>query len=360
MIGRRSHDDAQAFADALDGQTPDDARVADLVRFAESLCAAATVEPAPAFRDSLREQLMTDAATVLVAKPPTPRRPEPESPQPARRRLAAATAALVASAGVAGLVASSASAVPGEMLYPVKRGLESAELALHRGDASRGAFELSQASERLAEARDLSADGRSPELIARTLDDFAESTVTGSSKLFDDFSTTGAKTSVQQVNSFAAESSVDLSELSSRLPGAVGDSLAAASAAVTEIAGEAATLCASCDPADIAPLADITALAKTVPASGTKADAGASVKPSPSPAQPRAATPSAPIVSRVPTVAPTPIRTPVATPTAPATPVSPLAPVTDPLLGGLLGDDDQVGLIPGVLNGLLGGGTPKQ
>lgn len=359
MIGRRSHDEAQQLADALDGRTPTDAGVAELVRLAESLCEAATVEPTPMFRESLRAQLMADAATVLVPTPAAPRRAvaDPAPDRPARRRLAAATAVLVASAGAVGLVASSASAVPGEMLYPVKRGVESAELALHRGDASRGAFQLAQASERLAEARALSADGRSPDLIAQTLDDFATSTVTGSSKLFDDFSTNGATTSVREVNTFAATSSLGLAELSDDLPDGVGDSLAAASAAVTEAASQAATLCASCEPADVGALSSIAPLAETIPTLAPTG--GAATLAPPTAASPRATTPPAPVSSRATTSAPAPkpTRVPPA-PGATPTPTSPLAPLTDPLVGALLGDDDQVGLVPGLVNGLLGT-TPK-
>ncbi|MFC5677336.1 DUF5667 domain-containing protein [Aeromicrobium endophyticum] len=357
MIGRRSHDDAQQLADALDGRTPTDAGVAELVRFAESLCEAATVEPTPMFRESLRAQLMADAATVLVPASPAPRpiATDRAPDRPARRRLATATAVLVASAGAVGLVASSASAVPGEMLYPVKRGVESAELALHRGDASRGAFQLAQASERLAEARALSADGRSPELIAQTLDDFAASTVTGSSKLFDDYSTNGATKSVREVNSFAATSSLSLSELSGELPDGVGDSLAAASAAVTEAATQAATLCASCEPADVGALSSIAPLAKALPAVVPTRDTATRAAPPAS--SPRITPPATPSSSRSATPAPTPTRV-LPSPATTTPPVSPLAPLTDPLLGGLLGDDDQVGLVPGLVNGLLGT-TPK-
>ncbi len=41
-------------------------------------------------------------------------------------------------------------------------------------------------------------------------------------------------------------------------------------------------------------------------------------------------------------------------PSPTATPRKGLGTVTDPLLGGLLGDDDQEGLVPGLLGGLLG------
>jgi hypothetical protein len=352
MIGRRLHDDAQSFDDALNGRSAKDAQIAELVRFAEGLCEAAAVQPAPAFRDSLRAQLMAEAATTLVAAPATTpaRRPvvATDKARPARRRAAALTAALVTSAGAVGLVASSASAVPGQMLYPVKRSVESAELVLHRGDASRGSFQLAQASERLAEARALSADDQSPALIAESLDDFADSATKGSGSLFADFSSSGADDSVQQVNDFAAESSRDLSELSAQLPAGLDDSLAAASSAVADLARQAATLCSSCGPVDLGALA-------SGPVDPTKAPAAAPSRatalPLPAAARPKSSTPSSTATAKTPTGATSPTTAP---PSTAPTPASPLAPVTDPLLGGLLGDEDQVGLVPGLVNGLLG------
>ncbi len=359
MIGRRSHDDAQSFDDALSGRTPNDAHIAELVRLAESLCEAAVAQPDTAFRRSLRAQLMTEAQTVLVPMPASARPVAALTVEarPVRRRVATVTAALVTSAGVVGLVASSASAVPGEMLYPVKRSVESAELALHRDDASRGSFQLAQASERLAEARKLSAKGGSASDIADTLDDFASSATSGSSRLFTDYSDSGSKESVTRVNEFAAASSLDLAELSSRLPEGLDDPFTAASAAVTGLADEAETLCASCDPANIDALLSLVKLGqKTSSAPAAQAapvaDGGNS-----KPSRPVATAPSAAA-----TTASRPGRSATPTPQAPApattsTPVAPLAPLTDPLLGTLLGNDDQPGLVPGLVNGLLG--TPK-
>jgi hypothetical protein len=46
----------------------------------------------------------------------------------------------------------------------------------------------------------------------------------------------------------------------------------------------------------------------------------------------------------------------VAVPTpAPTTKTPSLRDVTDPIVGGLLGNEEQEGLVPGLLNGLLGG-----
>lgn len=356
MIGRRSHDEAQSFDDALSsGRAPRDEHIAELVRFAEGLCEIASVEPSAHFRSSLRSQLMAEAVTVLEPMPSTPRlvtSSPTTTTRPVRRRVASVTAALVASAGVVGIVASSASAVPGEMLYPVKRSVESVELQLHRDDASRGSFQLAQASERLAEARRLSADGQSSSLIADSLDDFSTAAASGSSKLFSDYSSTGQEASIREVNEFAATSSLDLSALSGQLPEQLADSFAAASAAVTDLATEASSLCASCDPADVRALVGaVTDAARSDDAST------AAAQPSQVPVKTPAAT--KPPVTRSPAAASSSTPQPATSqPSSPA-PAAPsktpsLSTITDPLVGGLLGNEQQPGLVPGLLNGLLG------
>jgi hypothetical protein len=380
MIGRRSHDDAQSFEAALNGAPPRAEHIADLVRFAEDICEAAAVEPSPAFRDSLRTQLMTEAATVLVPRQATPRQAAPRRPEPRksamRRRTATLTAAAIASAGAVGLVATSASAVPGEILYPVKRTVESVELQLHRSDASRGSFQLERASERLGEARQLSADGRSVTLIADTLDDFAAAAADGSDDLFTDFDATGEEKSIRKVNDFAAAASIDLSELSAQLPEGVADSFDAAKAAVTDLVAEASSLCSACAPADVGPLVNaVTDLAKKTPTEPAK-DAGKVDGDQPGgdslgggqtggdevggdkASRPKGAsdTPAPAASAAAPSATPRPAATSTPAPPAPVVPTKTpsLTDVTDPLLGGLLGDDEQVGLVPGLLGGLLG------
>ena len=360
MIGRRSHDDAQAFDQAWCAGTSSDENIAALIGVAEQLCqSAATTEPSAEFRTSLRSRLMTEAATVLVPPPPTPRAVAParaEVRRPVRRRVATITAALITSAGAVGIVASSATAVPGDMLYSVKRSVESVELQLHRDDASRGAYQLSQASERLAEARQLSADGQPTALIADTLDDFSSSAASGSSNLFSDYTSTGQEKSIRQVNDFAAESSVNLSALSSELPEGLTDSFTAATEAVTDLATEASSLCGSCAPADVQALvssvSDLTELAappSKAPVRKSSDEPSTPAAPGPSDSGPPSSRPSSSPPSSAPTTPP---------PTVATTDPPPLSTLTDPLLGGLLGSDDQVGLIPGVLNGLLG--TPPK
>lgn len=351
MIGRRFHDDAQSFEEAWSGRTPGDEHIAELVRVAESICEAAVAEPSQSFRETLRTRLMTEAETVLVKQPAAPSAARArETRRPVRRRVASLTAAMVASAGVIGVVASSASAVPGEMLYPVKRSVESVELALHRDDASRGSFQLRQASERLAEAQQLSAKGGSEHLIAESLDDFSSQAETGSASLFDDFTGSGETKSIRTVNDFAIEATADLSALSSQLPSGADDSFEAATAAISDMATRASSLCAACTTGDLQQLvASINALS-VAPQNGTGSDPksdksgtqSGSDEAKPDPTATTAAPTEKPIVA-LPTTSPTS--------EAPS-----LTDVTDPVIGAVLGDENQEGLIPGLLNGLTGSG----
>ena len=349
MIGRRA-DDAQSFDEAWSGRTPRDEQIAQLVRFAETLCEAAVAEPTPEFRLSLRSSLMAEAQTVLIpADSKAHTFTEAPTKHPVRRRVAALTAAALASVGVVGMVSSSASAVPGEMLYSVKRSVESVQLALHQSDESRGAFLLAQASERLAEARQLSDNpsDRSDSLIASTLEDFSTQAESGSDSLFNDFDDSGKTKSIQKVNDFAAAATTELATLSALVPEGAEGAFTSAAKTISDLAIEASTLCSTCVAADPQSLANaVTSLANpgtvddTEPASATKKPATTQPKTTPSAVSGGATTPAAPT-------------TPTPAPTTAPPPLIDLTPVTQPLLDGLLGEE---GLVPGLLNGLLGGG----
>lgn len=346
MIGRRA-DDAQSFDQAWSGRAPRDEQIAHLVRFAETLCEAAVAEPTPEFRLSLRSALMTEAQTALHPVESKPRAITTANiHHPVRRRVAGLTAAALASAGVVGLVSTSASAVPGEMLYPVKRSVESVQLALHQDDGSRGAFQLAQASERLAEARQLSDNPsvRTEPLIASTLDDFSSQAETGSHSLFDEFDSDGKTKSIQKVNDFAAAAAAELATLSTLVPDSAEDSFTSAAKTISQLAIEASTLCPACSSADAQSLVNaVTALTQTASADDLreasttkKSDTSESTK---APSTSGSTDGSTPAPAPLPTVTVEPIR---------------LEPITDPLIDGLLGEE---GLVPGLLNGLLGGGS---
>ena len=362
-MNRRQRDEAQAFDQAWESRarTPRsrwDHEVSKLVACAEQLCEAAVAEPSEEFRYALRTQLMTEAATILApagTRTVRPHRPPVRTPSFGfRRRLAGATAAFVTAGGFVGLVGASAEALPGEMLYPVKRGVETVELAFHKDDPARGEYRLAQASERLAEARRLTDDGspKSSEHVAGALDDFAAQAQDGAGALFRAYGQSGSQQSITDVNDFSAAAAADLAQLSGRVPTDADQSFQVAATTVSELVTRASRLCALCG------TADVTALVGAVSSLGgaPQSDTGQSTDPAGAtddstadvpvdeslvPEAPKITIPSLPS-----------LQTP--SPSTSSTQDGPrVKKLTDPLVRTLLGDDDQQGVVPGLLDGLL-------
>lgn len=354
MIGRHSHDAAQAFDDAWNARTSSDREIAELVRLAESLCEAAVAAPSAQFRSDLRTRLMTEAATTLVPMPGSARPAAPsQASHPVRRRLAAFATVAIAATGAVGLVSTSASALPGDLLYPVKRSVESVELTLQRSDSGRGTVQLEQASERLDEARQLSDQDASATLVSEALDSFVTAAADGSTKLFDDFTDNGDEQSVRAVAEFVEASSTGLAKLSDQLPRSAGDAYAAAAETVGSLAAEASSLCVTCTSPQVRAL--VGRVSTEAKKDSPRKSAGSTepvVRPTP-----RVTQRDEPSTAVSPQPAPTPAA-PTAKPAAPVPTVPTRTPslrdLTDPVVGGLLGDEDQEGLVPGLLNGLLG------
>ena len=183
--------------------------------------------------------------------------------------------------------------------------------------------------------------------MADALGTFSDQATQGSSSLFaayDDNSSTGA---IDAVNDFAAEATVTLAAMSEDLPADAQAALDLAASTVTSLASQASTLCSSCAPADISALiaAVDAAVGSTPNAPASPTDSG-----------------SAPLDGSVDPAAPgsTGTSSGGSAPTGGSQPVVPPAPtpptlkdVTDPLLGGLLNEGNQEGLVPGILGGLL-------
>ena len=358
MIGRRSHDDAQSFEEAWNGRTPRDEHIAGLVQFAEDLCKVAVAEPSTQFRTDLRAQLMAEAATVLMPLPAAAPHREPATVTGARtrrRRVAGLTAALIASAGSVTLVASSASALPGEMLYPVKRGMENVELTLHRDDASRGEFQLARASERLAEAGTLaSGDAEDQRQISGLLDDFTQTAGDAWESMDDAFDQDASVTTMESVNVFAQSAAQDLTALRAALPADAAPAFSDATDVIITMTSNASERCTTCSEVDLGQLVSaVTDLTRSIPllpadpAPKPDKDSGSISTPATTPTRPAGSG----ATTRTPTK--TPAQTPTSTPALPLKTPS-LSDITDPLLGALLGDEDEVGLVPGLLGGLLG------
>ena len=215
-------------------------------------------EPDPAFREATRSRLVAMAAV---------RTPEPVGKARARRWLGATTVetaparwrsrftaglagAAVAVTALAGLVAVSSGAQPGDPLYGLKRGTEQTQLAL-ASDSSRGQTLLDFASTRLHELDRLLSEGTtalpaaggadgdddavlagdaSPELVTQTLTTMDAQTTEGASWLATRAVQTGSSSPLDFLEQWSTQQAADLSALVSKVPAgardAMGNSLA--------------------------------------------------------------------------------------------------------------------------------------
>jgi hypothetical protein len=208
----------------------------------------------PAFVVDLRERLIAEAESVLVAaaaeREDTDARLRLRSitPQVRRRhrRLAAAVSGVVLVGTSATMAYAAQSALPGDGLYPIKRGLENAqsELTFDRGD--RGRLVLDDARTRLDEAQKLSRMQADPQLVSDALDSFTRQAVTGSDLLVADYDATGDRSSITALRTFTATSMERLDQLQSEIPPQSLSSLLRAAQAVDQAQQTALQTCGSC------------------------------------------------------------------------------------------------------------------
>jgi uncharacterized protein DUF5667 len=251
----RSRQRAEDFAALVDGASPlgeaASPATARLVGVAQLLrdqgAADERAVPRDAFAADLRERLMAEAATVL-----TPQNAGLALPVRARgkreRRLVAVASAAVLIGGTAGMATAAQDSLPGEALYPVKRGIEKAELGLSMSSAGRGHDLLDQASDRLDEAQGLvdqgSATGtpRVPDTVAA----FTTSARNGSDMLLASYAESRDPKTVATVREFTAAALAQVSALSQSAPADAQPGLRDAAIALRDIDARATRLCDTC------------------------------------------------------------------------------------------------------------------
>ncbi|RLV56322.1 hypothetical protein D9V41_07810 [Aeromicrobium phragmitis] len=364
MFARR-HRVAQAFENAWTSRRrTDDARVRELVATAELLTRSATAEPDPAFQQELRTRLLTAAPSTMVAGAPDRTALLPATPPRRRGRVAAVLAA--AALAIVGSVGASANAVPGDILYPVKLGTENVERTLARSDDARGRVVLEQATTRLAEAEVLSSQDASNARtrISSALDSFSEDALEGSALLLGNPNGPVDEQHAQEVADFADDSAARLSALLERLAPADRVSAERAVQALASLGVDLQTACPQCarDSQRVAQTVDqlLTDVQRTL------VEEPAAPIPDPSaPPTPNAPVPTpgdqppegqldteAPSAPALPAPAEPDKGKPVIALPEPSMPTS-LGDVVSPVVGIVLGDDRQVGLVPSLL-GVLG------
>jgi hypothetical protein len=221
-----------------------------LVGVAAALRAHDTLElarPRDDFAAELRSRLMAEAERTLVPGQapltlPVRRR------GPRERRLVAAASAVVLLGGSAGMAAAAQQALPGDPLYPIKRGIERAEAGLSVSSAGKGQDLLRQANDRLDEVHSMLAGDSvsATALVPQTIDDFTAQSREGASLLMDSFVETRDPSTVVAVHEFAAHGIALLQDLARTAPADAQDELAAAALALGDIDRAATDLCPTC------------------------------------------------------------------------------------------------------------------
>lgn len=248
---RRRADEFEALLSRGPG-TPlterDAARFAALLDVVSDLRAVPEIAPRPEFVSSLRERLMAEADTVLVRQPSTPPRlAMPISTRTRDRRVATLLGGAALVGATATMAVAAQTSLPGESLYGVKRGIESAQLRFAGDDAARGRTLLAQAGTRLTELEELAAgNGGTDRLIPDTLDDFTEQSGDGVRSLLSAYGNGGSEEDVQRARDFTAASMERLTALQYQLPASSRDELLAAGRTLTDLDMEISSACLSC------------------------------------------------------------------------------------------------------------------
>jgi len=244
----------EEFAAAVDGRGSARPDLAGLVDVVTTLRDHAPVAPRPEFTAALRDRLLAEADAILVAATPTLRLPVRRRSL-RERRLVAAAAAFVVLGGTAGVANAAQHALPGQALYPVKRGMEQVGTALSTSPHSKGRVLLDHAGDRITEVQGLLADGSptSAAQVPSTIRAFTSAARDGSDLLFTDYRDNGDESSVDAVRTFAATSLARLNALAPSVPDDARPDLAEAAVTLQALDRQASVLCPTCE-ANLPPL----------------------------------------------------------------------------------------------------------
>lgn len=248
---RRRADEFDSLVEAAaSGRGVEDARFAELLEVVGTLRQAPAPQARPEFVASLRDRLMAAAADELTQVAPSSADRLTVAPRktPRERRLAIAVSGVAIVGATTSMAVAAQSALPGDVLYPLKRALENAQTGVRVDDAAKGSSLLANARGRLAEVDELtrSADGQDLAAIQATLEAFAEQATEASDLLLADYAATGSEESIVALQDFTAESLAALEELAAVLPAAAQQALIEAGELLAQIAQTTVSLCPTC------------------------------------------------------------------------------------------------------------------
>lgn len=217
-----------------------------LVGVATALRSVEPVEPRPEHVAALRERLMEEAESLFGPEMQKLRVP-PRQKGARERKLVAAAAAVLLIGGTASVATAAQDALPGQALYPIKRGIERAQAEIASSPAGKGRTLLGQAGDRLVEVSGLL--GRAPVSdteVSGTLTDFRTEAREGAQLLLGSFRSGGDRSSVSTVRLFAAHSLQRLEAMVRQAPDSSRPAFAAAAVTLRDLDAQASSLCATC------------------------------------------------------------------------------------------------------------------
>jgi hypothetical protein len=236
--------------DSLVGGAPtagrDDARYAEFLSIVAALRDVPAAQPRPEFVGSLRERLMLAAQTELV--PAEEARLTLPVRRPRDRRIATAVGAMAFVGATTSMAVAAQSALPGDMLYPLKRAIENVQTGIAVDEGDRGSSLLANAEGRLDEISELTSDDGAgdADAIADTFGTFSDQAILASDLLLADYESTGKEDSISQLNEFTADSMATLSALESLVPPEARDELLHAVMVLATIDTAAQQACPQC------------------------------------------------------------------------------------------------------------------
>lgn len=245
---RRRAEEFQTLVEGTSAGDSRDARLTDCLDLVAMIRDLPPVEPTPDFTAALRAQLMDAADTLLLPSAATQRLTFAPRRTARDRRIAALVGGFAIVGASTSLAVAASTALPGEMLYPLKRAIENAETGVQLSNEGKGVALLDNATDRLAEVTALSRTGGLSEsvMIADTLATFSDQALQGSDLLLDDYAETGDEGSIGELREFTSTSMQTLTQLEALLPEEARDELVYAAQVLGDIDVAAGLACPAC------------------------------------------------------------------------------------------------------------------
>ena len=269
---RRRAEEFEAVVAGRSARGAPDSRYDDLLALVGALRAVPQPAARPEFVAELRSRLVAEAAAMPVVAAAEADRLRLRTVDPGRvrnpreRRIAIALGGFALVGATATMSVAAQSALPGDTLYPLKRGIENAQTGFSIGDDGKGTTLLANASTRLDEVSRLARDGGGddhPAAVADTLDDFTQQATEAADLLLAAYADKGDASDVTRVRTFTTSSMQSLADLDGQLPASAEDEWVHAVTTLVRIDDQARLACPTCDGTDL------SELTPTLPTVGT-------------------------------------------------------------------------------------------